>query len=653
MFGKIMLVITMLFLTYLFWLSDELSEMTAGIAIFLFGMIFIKKWFSSFTGWLLEKILQKATDKAYKWMLFGFFAANMLQSSSLVTVITIGFLSAELIWLTQAIAIIFWSSVGTTTTAWLIAAIWFKVNIWAYAFPCIVFGMIWSMQKSKVLKWLGSVFAGIGFVFLGIHFMKNGFESFQSLIDLSVFAVEGYPWVLLFTAIGIFICILMQSSTATIALVITAVAMKQIQFENALALVIGANIGTTITWILASLSANINGKRLALADFSFKTTTAIICIIFFPILVWVVNNIGDFFAIQAENYTLRVALFHTLFNLIWVVVLSPFIGKISKIATSIIQDKKEYSPVEFHYISKESLAFPDTAIQSIKKESLRMYGIAFDVFALIFWLKKTDIETANFSKGSIRILPEDEIDSIYDEKIKVLYSHILTVLIDTELQQGQDVYSSLQKLKHINRSLVSSIKNIENMSPSFTRYLRSSNTSIRQEYENIIDDILQVLHISHKISISKDPAETLELFAHMQRLIEQKDITKNSHYSKLVGEKKINHTMATALLNDTHLKNTILGYIFEIHKYFYMEETQKKAALDSGELQNTNKWIQAFQDIPKDDTESILETLQKKQWNIQKKLEKKDVSKKSRKKYQEKLKDVEYALMHYHNLLKK
>ncbi len=653
MFQKLMLASTMLILMYLFWISPDFTEISAWIAIFLFGMMFIKKGFATFSGGFLERLLQKATSKPYKWMLFGFFACNMLQSSTLVTVLTIGFLSAELIGLSQAIAIVFGSSVWTTTTAWFVAAVWLQVNIWAYAFPLIVFGMIWSMQKSKMLKWLGSVFAGVGFVFLGIHFLKEWFDTFQSMVSLRDYAMEWFGGLLLFTLIGIIVCILTQSSTATLVIVITAVWLGEVTYENGLAMVIGANIGTTITGIIASFSSNVNGKRLALADFSFKTTSALVIIVTFPFTLMLLNNIWDFLTIAADNYTMRVALFHTLFNVIWVILLSPFISRIAKLAARIIPDPKPSWIVAFQYVSEESLGFPDTSSEALRKESHRLYNIGLEKIPSIFWLEQTYYEQGQLPEsGKYTILTREEVEALYDKNIKTLYGKILSTIIESEIRHGDEVYDDLQDLKHANRHLVLMTKNISNMSPSMIRYLKSTNLSIRNEYEIMARDILTALRLAYIVEKRDNNIDKLEHIAKLERLIEEGDITKNTRYSQLVADKKINQTMATALLNDTYLKKSILQNIGELVKYFSLRELQEEVQSEESSKQ-TNKWIDKFRSKPVENTEKIIEKLKKKEQKIQRKLKSKKLSPQERTEYNDEIKDISYALKHYHEILKK
>jgi len=275
MLRKIFLPSILIILAYGFWISPDFKEISAGVAIFLFGMISLEEGFKAFSGGTLEKILQKSTDKLYKSIGFGVLATTIMQSSSLVSVLTISFLGAGLIGLAQGIGIVFGANIGTTTGAWLVAGFGLKVKISAYAMPMLVFGVILIFQKAKSLKGIGYILAGLGFLFLGIHYMKDGFEAFKSTIDLAAYGGTGLKYLFIFTGIGVFATVVMQSSHATLVLIITALAAGQISYENALALAIGANVGTTITAIIGAMSSNIDGKRLAGAHLIFNLTTAL------------------------------------------------------------------------------------------------------------------------------------------------------------------------------------------------------------------------------------------------------------------------------------------------------------------------------------------------------------------------------------------
>ena len=315
-------------LSYGFWISPEFKTISAGVAIFLFGMVSLEEGFRAFSGGILEKVLKKSTDRLYKSIGFGFVTTALMQSSSLVSVLTISFLGAGLIGLYEGIGIIFGANIGTTTGAWLMAGFGLKVKISAYAMPMLVFGVLLIFQKTKTLKGLGYILTGLGFLFLGIHYMKEGFETYKDGVNLAAYAVGGLKGIFIYIGIGIIATIIMQSSHATIVLIIAALSVGQITYENALALTIGANIGTTITAIIGSLSSNIDGKRLAGAHLIFNVTTGLVAVFIMDGMITTVDMISSYIGIANDNYTLKLAVFDTLFKVMGVVLFVPFMNKL-------------------------------------------------------------------------------------------------------------------------------------------------------------------------------------------------------------------------------------------------------------------------------------------------------------------------------------
>ena len=246
-------------LGYFVIVSSDFKVIAAGIAVFTVGMFLMEDGFRQFTGGIMERVLEKMTDKLIKAIFSGFFVTSIVQSSSLVSIIAISFLSAELLGLSQAIGIIFGSNIGSTTTAWIVAGFGVKVKIAYYAMPMIIFGVILRFFKNNTYHGIGSVLLGLGFVFLGIGYMKEGFDTLKEGIDLARFAIPGLLGLLAYIGVGIVATVVIQSSAATMAIVITALASGQIMYMNALALAIGANIGTTITAIMGAMTSNDNG----------------------------------------------------------------------------------------------------------------------------------------------------------------------------------------------------------------------------------------------------------------------------------------------------------------------------------------------------------------------------------------------------------
>ncbi|MDX1769830.1 MAG: Na/Pi symporter, partial [Arenibacter troitsensis] len=328
---KILLFSSLILLGMLLFMNPTVKEIAAGIAILLFGMIMLEEGFHSFASGPLQVLLKKSTDKLYKSIGLGFLSAAILQSSSLISVILISFISAGLIGLRAGIGIIFGSNIGTTATTWLVSTLGLKIDIAGLAMPMLAFGIVLVLQKPKKLKGIGQILAGLGFFFMGIFFMKNGFDVYKDNINLADFAIPGVLGLVIYTFIGVLITMILQSSSATMALILTALAVGQITYTNSLALSIGANVGTTITAIIGSLGSNISGKRLAGAHFIFNIVTGLIALVFIGYLGQLVDIISGWVGISQSNYTFKLSVFHSIFNVLGVIIMIPLINPLINI----------------------------------------------------------------------------------------------------------------------------------------------------------------------------------------------------------------------------------------------------------------------------------------------------------------------------------
>ncbi|SEH05932.1 Na+/Pi-cotransporter [Candidatus Venteria ishoeyi] len=576
-------------LAYGFWVSPDFKEIAAGVAIFLFGMLFMEEGFKAFTGGILEKLLQKTTNKLWKSLSFGVLSTTLMQSSSLVSVITISFLSAGLIGLAAGIGIIFGANLGTTTGAWLIAGFGLKVKISAYAMPMLVFGIIMVFQKSRSIKGLGYILAGLGFLFLGIHYMKEGFEAFRTTIDLKDFAVAGYPGLFLFALLGIAATVIMQSSHATLVIIITALAAQQITYENGLALAIGANVGTTITAIIGSLSANVQGKRLAMAHLIFNMVTAIIAIVFIYQIMNAVDSFSHWVGISADDYTLKLAVFHTIFNSIGIIVMIPFTGQLVDFLEKLMPEKK-VSVATPKYLNPATEAISDTAIESVRKETLHLYDNAFMIIAHGLNLHRHDIVSDKDPDTVItqtkKLIPIN-IDESYNRNIKGLYSDIVAFISRAQVQMTAEHGDELFELRAAGRDIVEAIKDTKHLQKNLSRYIVSDNAYIRDEYNKIR---IQLLSVLRHLEEAKADGDVLELDT-MKLKIESDDTTANGTLEKLIHEDKISAEMATSLMNDTSYAQNMTKKLITMGEVLFatgdieMKTLERSLALDTDEVQ--------------------------------------------------------------------
>ncbi len=553
----------LLLLAYGFWISTDFKEISAGVAIFLFGMLSLEEGFRGFSGSTLENILKRSTDKLYKSIGFGIISTSIMQSSSLVSLLTISFLSAGLIGLAQGIGIIFGANIGTTTGAWLIAAFGLKIKISAYAMPMLVFGIIFVFQKNRTLKSIGYILAGLGFLFLGIHYMKSGFEAFKDTIELSRFAMDGYMGLFVFSLIGVAATVIMQSSHATLALIITALAAGQITYENALALAIGANIGTTITAIIGSISSNIDGKRLAAAHTIFNVATAFVAIVAIYPLISVVEYVSHAIGIADDNYTMKLAIFHTIFNLIGIIIMTPFIDKLVNFLHKHIKDKKSkrHKVEKAKYLNDSALEFPSTALKATLDESRRLLNNGMRVISRGVGIHPdmllSDMDPKEvFSKGCCQNI--SDVEPLYRHKLKGIYAEIIAFIIKAQSVAEKEQLVSYYNIKLANRNTIEAVKMTQQLQKNLRTYMDSDNEYMKEQYDKIVKRIAKLIRKIYIISQTKDTEEAFQILTKTKKILRKNDIVANGKIDKLIRNHLITYEMSASLMNDTAYTNNIL-----------------------------------------------------------------------------------------------
>jgi len=553
MLRKILLPTIFLLLAYGFWVSTEFKTVTAGVAIFLFGMLSLEEGFKTFTGGTLEKILKASTSSVWKSMTFGVLTTSVMQSSSLVSVITISFLSAGLLELTSAIGIIFGANLGTTTGAWLVAGFGLKVNLSAYAMPMLVFGIVLVFQQTKYLKGAGYVLAGLGYLFLGIHYMKVGFETFGQTIDLAEYAMTGYAGVFAFAGIGILATVVMQSSHATLVLILAALAAQQISYENALALAIGSNVGTTITAILGSLSAGTNGKRLAVAHLIFNLATGLIAIAAIYQLMQAVGWISAHLGIAADNYTLQLAVFHSLFNIIGIVVMLPLLNQLVRFLEKLMPlDEVEVERPK--YLSDASAGTVYGAVEAVRKESIRLYDLAVGIINDGLSIRRDVFESEKKIKRVIKKstdVIDENIDDLYERQVKALYGAIVEFIIKIRGgYAGGKLREELNTIRQADQHIVEAVKGVKHLKKNLTRFMQTDNPFIKKEYDRLRRLIVRVLKEIEVVRKAEGGSESILSLDQLKLGIEEKTEEISSGLDKLIRKDHIDVHMATSLMND-------------------------------------------------------------------------------------------------------
>ncbi|OMH30311.1 Na/Pi cotransporter family protein [Motiliproteus sp. MSK22-1] len=594
MLRKILLPTIFAILAYGFWLSPNFKEIAAGVAIFLFGMLSLEEGFKVFTGGVLEKLLKRSTDRLWKSLSFGVVTTTLMQSSTLVSVLTISFLSAGILGLSEGIGIIFGANLGTTTGAWLVAGFGLKVNISAYAMPMLVFGIILVFQKQEHLKGVGYVLTGLGFLFLGIHHMKEGFEAFRDNFDLAAYAVSGYAGLLLYAVIGVAATVVMQSSHATLVLIITALSANHITYENALALAIGANIGTTVTALVSALGADISGKRLAGAHLIFNGVTGLIAIVLISELIWAVDVISLSLGIDDLDFTLKLAVFHTLFNLMGILVMLPFIQPMVKFLSVVLKEKpgRVIGPL---YIYSATIEFPDAALEAVRKETLHIFDHAQEIIIAGLGMSADQVFSEKPLKKQLQnqnFITRVDIEDLYNRKVKRIFSAVIAFISAADFSWKEKHPSEFHWLREANRNIVDAVKGTKHLQKNMLRYLVSDNHHISVEYNRLRISIAELLFQLHQIRNGNDPDLGILSLDELKLDLKEFDIQQSRRLYQLIHENRITPEMGSSLMNDSAYVASIRGCLISMASTLFvtasheLSSAERQIALDDSEIED-------------------------------------------------------------------
>lgn len=572
---KYLAYILLIFLCYLLYVNEDSKYIVAGVGIFIIGMHFMEDGFKLFSGGVLEKIISKSTDNIPKSIGLGVVSTAILQSSSLISIIVISFLSAKLISLSGAIGVVFGSNVGTTATAWIVSSFGMKIDIAAFALPMIIFGVIFRFFKQKNVQGIGNIFLGLGFVFLGIGYMKDGFEDLKQGIDLAQFSVEGYYGILIYIVVGIIATVIIQSSSATLALTITALAAGQIIYINAIAIAVGANIGTTITAVMAAMVSNANSKRMALSLLIFNSITAfIIVVIMYPFIDFI-DYLAKLLGISNDDYSMKLSLFHTVFNILGLMIFSFFIPKLVTFLKKLFVEDTEVYIQKTKYLDLEVVAVPFAALKATRKETIHLYDNSSEVLSHAImlhrhrYLGKTDISL--IVKESTDLI-ELDIEDFYQTRIKSLYSDIIdySTYFINNLNDEEKIY--LYDLRTACRDIAEAVKNTQELQENISKYLLSNNNYIKDEYNYIREAIAKTINTINEIKNSKDEIDVLAKAELLKEYLKSLDVIATGRIDILIREKRIDKKMATTLLNDSAHANNVINKLINVAKVLWIED---------------------------------------------------------------------------------
>ncbi|UOD51389.1 Na/Pi cotransporter family protein [Orrella daihaiensis] len=350
------------------------TSLFGGLGLFLLGMHMLSDGLRLAAGSALEQVLARATDTRGRALTSGAVTTALVQSSSAVTVATIGFVNASLLSLAGAMWVLFGANLGTTATGWIVALAGVKLDIAATALPLIAIGALLKLGgQHKVSAWGGTV-AGFGLLFYGITVMQDGFTGLST--QFQVPSGTGVGAMALQLLVGLLMTVVMQSSSASIAIALTAAQGGMIDITGAAAVVIGANVGTTVTAVLASLGATSNAKRVASAHVIFNVITASVAFVLLPWLSPVLVSVRDWIS-DTDSTALTLAFFNTLVKATGIVLMWPIADRLARFLKGRfgMADQDPATPV---FLDQTTLPVPGLAARALASELERMLIMARD-----------------------------------------------------------------------------------------------------------------------------------------------------------------------------------------------------------------------------------------------------------------------------------
>lgn len=412
-----------------------LGSIIGGLGLFLLAIGMMTDGLKLAAGNALRTLLAKWSKTPFRGVVSGAAMTALVQSSSAVTVASLGFVNAGLLSMRHALGIVYGANIGTTMTGWLVAMVGFKLNIQAVALPMIGVGMILKLLKpNSRLASVGIAIAGFGLFFVGIDSLKTAFEGIVSTLDLSQFKAEGVEGFLMYLVIGFVMTVLTQSSSASIALTITAATSGMVGIYAAGAMVIGANIGTTSTAMFASIGATSSAKRVAAAQVVFNVATAVVAALILPLLFGLIHWITAVAEIDADP-GITLAIFHTLFNLLGVALIFPLNDRLASFLEQRFVSLEEEASKPKH-LDKNIAQTPDLAVNALILELLSVSDRFLHVYPKLFSQQSSEITAVE--KGIIGV--------------EALCQHISQFIVDVERaalsEETTKALASLMRVEH-------------------------------------------------------------------------------------------------------------------------------------------------------------------------------------------------------------
>ena len=502
----------------------SIITLLVGAAIFIVGMNMMSSGLRKSTGRGLRKLLKRIRDNRLAGFGIGATVTTLIQSSAATGVMVIGFIGAGAMTVFQGVSIILGAYVGTTVTGLLASLSSIKIS--EYFVILAVIGVILMFFKKELVKNIGEVLAGLGILFFGLATMSGAIKGNEQLVEGIKDFISAVNFPLLLLLIGAAVTALLQSSSASIGLTVAMVGTGAIQFQDAIYLVLGATIGTVITLLIATIGGNVNVKRTGVIVLIIRIVTALIALaIYWPLSKSINNGLLAMFGDNKSGYSLAVAMFHVVYNIIFMLAALPFIGPLEKLANRIIKDKEqEKMKASIKYIDNHLLDTPTVAMMQVKREIISMMHLAYDNLKLGY----QRILTQDPSNDKELIETEDKIDYINNEITQFLINLTHNVSLKDEKVLGSyfHVVNDIERIgDHAYNFYESSLKMMDND-------LAFSNVA-KKEFDSMFDVICQMFELTFVIFHDRSEDSLKKLHDLEDKTDDLKNSLSSAHYERI------------------------------------------------------------------------------------------------------------------------
>ncbi|TGL60190.1 Na/Pi cotransporter family protein [Leptospira ognonensis] len=475
-----------------------LIQVLGGLAIFIYGMKLLSESLQRVAGDRLRSFLSSMTRNRVSAVFSGIFITSTIQSSSATTVLVVGFVNAGLMQLTEAVGVIMGANIGTTITAWIVSVIGFKFNISTFALPAIAAGMVLHFSSKESRSGWGSFLIGFGFLFLGLDYLKSSVpdsaknpETFQFLQQ---YTNMGFNTILLFVLIGALLTIIIQSSSASTTITITLAFSGFIPIDAAYGMILGENIGTTITANLAAIAGNRNAKKAALAHTVFNIFGVIWALLFFRVFTGLIDDLipGDPLT-DKESTRFHISLFHTMFNVMNTLILIWFVNSLTKFVSKIVDalanktGRKDKNSIRL--LQSGAVKTTELAMVELSEYTKKIIRETYDFFRLT---EQLILDPYNAGRVIQVLKKEEELDVTRSEVMEYLNQIQETGITGS---YGKDVLGIMER-----------VKAVEEMGDNFAGIARKIRKAHRQKL--ILDKGFQA-NIKAQIELLKEHYELL------------------------------------------------------------------------------------------------------------------------------------------------